>query len=67
MLIVACPPCIRTLKEKSLLTRHKVKQLSDSIQKFYNDPCFEVSMENEGDLDEVLKVLEGMCHHRTDE
>jgi len=42
----------------SLIKKHKLKQLSEGIQKFYNGPCFKVTLENEDDLDEILKALE---------
>ncbi len=42
----------------SLIQKHMLKQLSESIQKFYNGPCFQVTIENEKDLDEIVRVLE---------
>jgi predicted transport protein len=42
----------------SLIKKHKLKQLSEGVQKFYNGPCFKVTLENEDNLDEVFKALE---------
>ena len=42
----------------NLIKRHKITQLSEGIQKFYNGPCFRVTLENEQNQDEVLKALE---------
>lgn len=41
-----------------LVKRHKLTQLSQGIQKFYNGPCFKVTLENEENFDEILKALE---------
>ena len=42
----------------SLIKKHKLKMLSEGIQKFYGMPCFRVTLENEENLDEIIKVLE---------
>ena len=42
----------------SLIQKHKLKQLSESIQKFYNGECFQVTLENQQNLDEIMRVLE---------
>jgi predicted transport protein len=42
----------------ALIIKHKLTQLSEGVQKFYNNPCFEVTVENEENLDEILKALE---------
>ena len=42
----------------SLIKKHKVTQLHESVQTFYNGPCFKVTLDNEENLDEVLKALE---------
>jgi len=41
-----------------LIKKHKLMQLSPSIQKFYNGPSFKVDLENEENLDEIMKALE---------
>jgi len=42
----------------SLIKKHKLTQLSQGIQDFYNGQCFQVTLENEDDLEEVIKTLE---------
>ncbi len=42
----------------NLIKKHKLTQLHESVQKFYNGPCFKVTLENDENLDEVLKALE---------
>jgi len=42
----------------SIITKHKVTQLSVGVQKFYNGPSFSVTIENEDNFDEILKTLE---------
>ncbi len=49
---------------EQLIKKHRVKQLSEGIQRFYNGPCFGVSVENEDVLDEVLKALEEAYHQQ---
>jgi predicted transport protein len=41
----------------TMIKLHKVTQLSEVVQKFYNGPCFQVLLENESDLDEIIQVL----------
>ena len=40
------------------IERHKIKQLSEGIQKFYGGACFRVTLTDKANLDEVLKALE---------
>jgi predicted transport protein len=42
----------------SLIKKHKLTQLSQGIQNFYNGQCFQVTLENEGNLEEIIKALE---------
>ena len=42
----------------SLIRKHKLTQLSAGIQKFYNSQCFKVTIENQENLDEIIKALE---------
>jgi predicted transport protein len=42
---------------QNIIRRHTIKQLSESIQDFYNGPCFKVSVEDIEGLDEVLEAL----------
>jgi len=42
----------------SLIKKHKLTQLSQGIQDFYNGQCFQVTLENEDNLEEVVKTLE---------
>jgi predicted transport protein len=42
----------------SLIQKHKLTQLSEGIQKFYNGACFQVTLENKENLDEIMRVLE---------
>jgi len=41
-----------------MIKKHKLVQLKEGIQKFYNGPCFDVIIEHEDNLDEILKTLE---------
>ena len=42
----------------TIIKKHKLRQLTAGVQKYYNGPCFEVTLENEDNLDEILKTLE---------
>ena len=42
----------------NLIKKHKLKQLSAGVQKFYNGSCFTVTVEKEDNLDEIIKTLE---------
>ncbi len=42
---------------KNLIKHHKLKELSEGVQNFYNTPCFEVSIENDTNLEEVYNTL----------
>ena len=42
----------------SLIKKHKVTQLAESVQNFYNGPCFKVTLENDENLDEILRIIE---------
>ncbi len=42
----------------SIIRKHKLTQLSQSIQDFYNGACFQVTIEKEDNLEEVIKTLE---------
>lgn len=39
------------------ITNHSVKQLSDSVQSFYNGPCAEVELFEPKSLEEVILLL----------
>lgn len=41
----------------SLIKKHKLTQLHESVQNFYNGPCFKITLENDEYLDEVLNAL----------
>jgi len=43
---------------EALIKKHKLIQLSEGIQTFYNGDCFKVTIENEENLDEITKALE---------
>ncbi|MEM2191980.1 MAG: DUF5655 domain-containing protein [Candidatus Aenigmatarchaeota archaeon] len=43
---------------KNLIRKHKVTMLSQGIQDWYGAPCFQITLENEEALDEVIKALE---------
>ena len=45
-------------KGVSLIKKHKITQLAESVQNFYNGPCFKVTLENDENLDEVLKIIQ---------
>jgi len=42
----------------SIIKKHKLAQLSQGIQTFYNGACFQVTIENEDNLQEIIKTLE---------
>jgi predicted transport protein len=42
---------------KKLIKQHKIKELSEGVQNFYNTPCFEVSIEKDIDLEEIYTAL----------
>jgi len=42
----------------SLIKKHKLTHLSQGIQDFYNGQCRQVTLENEDNLGEVMKILE---------
>lgn len=44
------------IREK--IKHHKVKTLSEGVKNFYNGPCAEVIIENNKNLDEVVKLLQ---------
>ncbi|MGD0423072.1 MAG: DUF5655 domain-containing protein [Candidatus Bathyarchaeia archaeon] len=45
-------------KGRELIKNHRLLEPSEGRQNFYNGPCFQVTLENANDLDEVLKALE---------
>ena len=42
----------------NMIKKHKLTQLSESVQNFYNGRCFKVTIENEDNFEEVLSALE---------
>ena len=40
-----------------LIKKHKITQLSQRVQEFYNGPCFRVTLENNQNVDEVIDAL----------
>ena len=42
----------------SLIIKHKITEPSQSIQDWYGFPCFKVTLENEDNLEEIIKTLE---------
>lgn len=44
-------------KGKEIIKNHKLLVLSDSIQKFYHEPCFEVFILNQDNLEEIIKAI----------
>lgn len=45
---------------KKGIQRHKVKTLSEGIQKFYNGPCAEVIIEENQNLNEIITLFKGL-------
>jgi len=45
-------------KGNEIIRKHKLKRLSAGVQNFYNGPCFSVVVENEENLEEIIKTLE---------
>lgn len=43
---------------RKMIQKHKLTQLHDSVQNFYNGPCFKVTLESEDNFDEIIKALE---------
>lgn len=41
----------------NIIKKHKVKQLAESVQKFYNGACFQVILENDENLEEIINAL----------
>jgi predicted transport protein len=41
-----------------LIKRHTITKLSESVQNWYGAPCFQVTVENEADIEEVVRALE---------
>lgn len=42
----------------SLINKHFIKQLPQRSQKFWGGPCFQVSVDNEDNLEEIIDTLE---------
>jgi len=42
----------------NLIKKHKLTQLHERVQNFYNGPCFKVTLENDENIEEILKALE---------
>jgi len=40
-----------------VIKKHKLTQLSESVQDFYNGPCFKVTLEDENNFDEIIAAL----------
>jgi len=45
-------------KGEQLIKKQRLIQLIQSVQDFYNGPCFQVTLENETNLDEVINLIE---------
>ncbi len=45
-------------EDSSSIKNHIIRKLSEGVQNFYNGPCFEVIIENDKNLDDILKLLE---------
>lgn len=43
---------------QEMIQQHKLRKFTEGIQRFYGRPSFEVTVENNENLDEVLKILE---------
>lgn len=41
-----------------IIQKHKLIQLPESVQNFYNGPCFKVTLLNENNFDEIINSLE---------
>ena len=44
--------------ESDQIKKYKLTQLSQGVQNFCNGQCFKVTLENEDNLEEVIKSLE---------
>jgi predicted transport protein len=42
---------------KDIITRHKITMLSPGIQDWYGAPCFQITLENAENLDEIIHAL----------
>lgn len=45
-------------KGREMITNHRLRKFTEGIQSFYGRPSFEVTIENNENLDEVLNLLE---------
>jgi predicted transport protein len=43
---------------RGLIKKHKLTQLSESVQNFYNGQCFKVTLVNVDNIEEIIKALE---------
>lgn len=39
------------------IRKHSIKEYPESVQRFYNGPCFRITIENETEIDEVIAAL----------
>jgi predicted transport protein len=44
-------------KGKDLIKKNKLKELSEGVQRFYNGACFDVTLENKDNINEVINLL----------
>ncbi len=45
---------------KQIVTKYQIKQLSESVQNFYSNPCAAIEIENNKNLDEIITVIREM-------
>ena len=41
----------------SLIHKHRLHQLSERVQKFWNGPCFQVTLDNSDNIEEIITAL----------
>ena len=45
---------------RAAITKHSVKSVSDSVQKFYNGPCAAVDIHSLTDIEEIVSLISGI-------
>ena len=49
---------------QKMIKHHKLRQFTEGIQKFYGSPSFEVTLENQSNIEEVLNLLKEAYNHQ---
>jgi len=49
---------------EKMINHHKLRQFTEGIQKFYGSPSFEVTVENQSSIEEILSLLKEAYNHQ---